>query len=312
MLDCVEHGGGNGQHGGMYTVADLIDAYDRGLQVAVSSGNKSSKTRDWYTFQFKKLRRAAGHLPASELRVWHLHAIKITHHFARAIRSLYAWSTDNDLTPKNPFQKLEIPKCGQRERTVTRTELCRLMLASPRRFRRYLFLLAHTMARPSEIRLLRWSEIDFEKRVVSLRDFKAKDKRRDGLKVRAIPLDRRAVFLLSRMARRRSSDYVFDCVDGSPWSYNSVRSMMRKARREAGLEGDGERIVCYTLRHTGATNAMRAGVQTTLLAKMLGHAKVTTTQRYQHPTTDDLVDAIEQVERAARDDRRSNPKPDRE
>jgi integrase len=310
MPDRVEHAGDYGHSGEMFTVGHLIDAYDRGLQVAVNSGHKSSKTREWYGWQFKKLRSAAGTMPAAELRIWHLHAVRITHHFARAIRSLYAWSTDNDLTPKNPFTKLEIPKCGQRERTVTRSELCRLMQAAPRRFRRYLFLLAHTMARPSEIRLLRWSEIDFEKRVVSLRDFKAKDKRRDGLKVRSIPLDRRALLLLSRMARRRSSEYVFDSIDGSPWSYNAVRSMMRKARRGAGLEGDGERIVCYTLRHTGATNAMRAGVQTTLLAKMLGHAKVTTTQRYQHPTTDDLVDAIDQVERAARDDRRSHPKPD--
>lgn len=310
MHDDVEHLTPVPHSGAMFTVANLIDAYDRQLQVAVNSGHKSSKTRDWYGWQFKKLRAAAGTLPAAELRVWHLHAVTMTHHFTRCLRSLYAWSTDNDLTPKNPFTKLEIPKCGQRERVVSRSEVCRLYLASTRKFRKYLFILSHTMARPSEIRLLRWSEIDFVKRVISLRKFKAKDKRSDGVKVRQIPLDRRTMMLLTRMARGRgTSDFVFSTLDGEAWSYNAIRTMMRKARKTAGLEGDGERIVCYTLRHTGATNAMRAGIQTTLLAKIMGHAKVTTTQRYQHPTTDDMVDAIDQIERAARDSRGSDSQP---
>ena len=64
---------------------------------------------------------------------------------------------------------------------------------------------------------------------------------------------------------------------------------------KAGLNTEGERVVCYTLRHTGATNAMRAGIQTTLLAKIMGHAKVTTTQRYQHPTSLDMVEAVDAI-----------------
>jgi integrase len=286
----------------MFTVSHLIDTFDRQLEHAVNTGSKSIKTRDWYGWQFKKLRAAAGSLPAAEVRIWHLHSVKITHHFARALRALFAWSTENDLTPKNPFAKLEVPKCGQRERVISRTDVAKLYLSAARRFRRYLFILTHTMARPSEIRLLRWSEVDLEKRVISLSRFKAKDKRRDGVRVRQIPLDRRSVMMLKAMRRKAVSPFVFSDSDGEAWTYNTVRSRMRACRKRAGLDDGDERVVCYTLRHTGATNAMRAGIQTTLLAKIMGHSKVTTTQRYQHPTTDDMVDAIDRLsERKHRD-----------
>lgn len=277
----------------MFTVTNLIETFDRQLQASVSAGTKAEATRDWYFWQLKKLKAAAGSLPAAELRVWHLNEVKITNHFARALRALYGWASDNDLTPKNPFLKLQIPKAGQRERTVSRAELTKLYLACNRQYRRYLFLLAHTMCRPSEIRLLKIEDIDVKNRVIILTDFKGKKARMDGIKARVIPLDRSAVMLITAMLRQGKGPYLFGGL--KPWSYTSVRSAMRRARLKAGLNTEGERVVCYTLRHTGATNAMRAGIQTTLLAKIMGHAKVTTTQRYQHPTSVDMVEAIDAI-----------------
>lgn len=275
----------------MFTVNNLIDSFDAWLLASVRSGIKKQVTREWYDFQLRKLRKAAGNMPAAELRVWHLNCVTLSHHLARAVKALYGWALENDLVPKNPFTKLEVPKAGQRERVLSRAELVRLYVAASRPFRRYLFVMAHTIARPGEIRQLRWDQIDLTARVIRLSDFKAKNRRRDGMKVRMIPLDRRAVCLLSRI--RRSGEYVFG--GAKPWTYHAVRSMMRRARAAAGLNGEGERIVCYSLRHTGATNAIRAGVSISVLAEMMGHTKVTTTQRYQHLDTADLVDGIDQV-----------------
>jgi site-specific recombinase XerD len=49
------------------------------------------------------------------------------------------------------------------------------------------------------------------------------------------------------------------------------------------------------MRHTGATNATRKGVTDNTLARVMGHSRTQTTNRYQHLAGDDLVDAIDRV-----------------
>ena len=71
---------------------------------------------------------------------------------------------------------------------------------------------------------------------------------------------------------------------------------MRAARRRAELEeedGAGERIVCYSLRHTGATDAVRDGLDAAELADIMGHTSISMTRRYLHRTAADLVAVID-------------------
>ena len=51
----------------------------------------------------------------------------------------------------------------------------------------------------------------------------------------------------------------------------------------------------HILRHTFATEANRSGVDLKALQALLGHSQITTTSRYLHPTTDDLVSAIDKM-----------------
>jgi integrase len=281
--------------GEMFTLSKLVTVFTRHLDTAVKCGRKSQSTRNWYGYQLAHIVKAAGSMPAAELRVYHLHEVEITNAIGRALKCLYAWAMENDLVPKNPFLKLDVPDCGQRERVLQRTEMARLYRAARRPFRLYLFVVAHTIARPGEIRLLRWDQISLEKRTIELTDFKAKDKRRDKLKVRIIPLDSVTLRLLKNMQRNATSEFVFVSRFGKPHTYNSMRSAMARSRERAGLDiNEGERIVCYSLRHTGATQATQNGVDLLVLARMMGHSKVTTTQRYVHLETEDLVEAAEQ------------------
>jgi integrase len=64
-------------------------------------------------------------------------------------------------------------------------------------------------------------------------------------------------------------------------------------------ENDVPKITCHSLRHSFATAAIRSGAPVELVSKMLGHTNITTTyNRYVRPLQDDLMDAVEILNRA--------------
>lgn len=288
----------------MFAVKHLVKSYLDHLTVKVKLGQTEPSTLEWYRGQLAKLTEAAGKFPAAELRAPHLVAVEFTYHFVRALKALYKWAADEDtlLVPKDPFRKLKPPPCGERQRILSRTEMRLLYDASIRAHQRFLFVLRRTIARPGEIRLLVWGDIQWDRRLITLRKFKGKKRRTDGVKVRTIPLDRSALRMLRNLHRKAghpgpSEPVWLDCRWGRQLTANALRCRMRKARLLAGLDPEGvdERVVCYTLRHTSATDATRKGVTDTTLAKVMGHSRSSTTNRYQHLAGDDLVDAIDRV-----------------
>jgi integrase/recombinase XerC len=51
-------------------------------------------------------------------------------------------------------------------------------------------------------------------------------------------------------------------------------------------------LSAHILRHTLATNLLRAGVDIVVVAELLGHTRLDTTRRYTLPTHADLEDAV--------------------
>lgn len=287
----------------MLKVKNLTQSFLSNLTVRVKLGQAEQSTHVWYRIQFDKLDKAAGDFPAAELRAHHLVSVDFTYHFVRALRALYRWAADEDvsLVPKDPFKKLKPPPCGERQRILTRPEMLRLYLASSRRLRRFLFVLAHTIARPGEIRGLRWGQVNWDRRLILLSKFKGKKRRGDGLKVRPIPLDLATYRMLRNVWERRGrpgdDQPVWLDRFGKEWTGNAVRCQMRRARVVAGLDPEGveERVVCYTMRHTSATEATRSGMPMQTLARVMGHTRTATTDRYQHLAGDDLVAAVDLI-----------------
>lgn len=286
----------------MFKVRDLTRSFLGELAGRVKTGQTEAATLAWYRAQLVKLDQVAGDVGAAELRTHHLHAVEFTHHFVRALRALYRWGVDEDqqLVPRDPFKKLKPPPCGERSRVLTRPEFRRLYLSSPREFRRFLFVLSRTLARPGEIRCMTWGSIQWERRLITLVKFKGRKRRTDGVKLRTIPLDLVTLRLLRNKYRRAGSPAPDASVwldrGGKPLTSNALRCRMRLARFKAGLNPAGaERVVCYTLRHTGATNASRRGIRGKLLSDWMGHARSATTDRYQHLDGADLVEAADQL-----------------
>jgi len=277
---------------------ELTGAFLAHVQLMVRAGVTEPTTLDWYRSQFAHVAHL-GAFPAAELRTHHLGNIELTNALARALKRLYRWAAAEDLIPRDPFARLAVPPCGERRRVLTRAELARLYRAASAPFRRLLFVQLRTLARPGEIRGLVWSQVRFDLRVILLDRFKGQKRRRDRLRVRAIPFDKVTARLLANLFRKSQDSSppgrVFVNTRGRPWSANAARCAMRRARCLAGLNDGGENVCLYTLRHTSATNAIRANVALKKVAEVMGHARTATTERYLHLDLGDLVGAIDQA-----------------
>jgi integrase-like protein len=67
----------------------------------------------------------------------------------------------------------------------------------------------------------------------------------------------------------------------------------------------------HDARHTAATLLIEQGVHIRVIQEVLGHARVTTTERYAHVATLQMKDASERMGEAlwARDEANCNPRP---
>jgi integrase len=281
------------------TVAQLVELFLLHLAGAVAGGRKAPATRTFYRCQLAHLVRVAGHLPAAALAVGDLVGTPHTSQFTRSVRCLYRWARLPD-----PLDGITPPAEGQRQRTLTPGERIRLLRRCGFELKRILWFLSKCGARPQELRELRWCEVHERERVIRLVKFKARDRRKDGVRVRMIPLPVEAARVLGYWRRTRQpagGELVFTNERGRPWTSAALRLAVARARHRARLDvGGGEQVVSYTLRHTFATEKATAGIQETALADILGHTSLATTRRYVHRRAEDLVRALDSVARPPR------------
>lgn len=76
------------------------------------------------------------------------------------------------------------------------------------------------------------------------------------------------------------TDYIFESSqrEGQPFCKVGARRIMQRAFEKAGVEG----FHPHALRHSFATNICRNGAPLPIAQKMLGHARITTTEVYVH------------------------------
>jgi len=144
-----------------------------------------------------------------------------------------------------------------------------------------------TGMRKKEILGLQWSDVDFERGFVNIRDSEAKGKQGE-----IIPMNSLARSVLIKVKQRSKSEYVFPNKKGGRLQETAYQKHLRRIRERAGLPKSFRPM--HGLRHTFASNLASSGkVDLYTLQKLLTHKTPNMTQRYAHLRDDALIKASE-------------------
>lgn len=179
---------------------------------------------------------------------------------------------------------LSVEELGRLLDTLSRMEATGEIAAGPAAAYRLLVL---TGARLGEVRTLKWSDIDWDRRHILLNEHKSNA---NGAKV--IPLNEAAVAVLKGLPRMEGSLYVFPGADPERPLVN-LQKPWRKIRARAGLED----VRIHDLRHSFASFGIGAGLSLPIVGGLLGHRSQQATATYAHLATDPLRQASDAIGR---------------
>ena len=206
------------------------------------------------------------------------------------------------LLDHNVVAAVDPPRAPRPQLSVWTVDQLRDFLAVARshRLSAAFVLLATTGMRRSEVLGLRWSDIDFDDRSLSIIRTLTVVAGRPIVTAPKTAASRRLVYLdastiVALQAHRGASassrdDYVFRSTDGQPVNPASFSTTFDRLVARSGLP----HIRLHDLRHTYATLALRLGTHPVLLSERLGHTSIAVTiDRYSH--------VIPSIDRAAAD-----------
>ena len=79
-----------------------------------------------------------------------------------------------------------------------------------------------------------------------------------------------------------------------PQNINAVEHSWRMVRKKLGLAHEKD-FVMHSLRHTCITRLLKKGIGIEVVSKIVGHKEIRMTQRYNHPSKDDLKDKLKKI-----------------
>jgi integrase/recombinase XerC len=206
------------------------------------------------------------------------------------LRSFFRWACREEHVEKNPAHGLPSPRLPRTlPRAMTLPDTERLLGAEeegfiPERERALFELLYATGLRVSEAAGLDVEDVELSSRLVRVTG--------KGSRERIVPFGETAgdalrEYLPSRAALRRRAE-ANDPSAGEPLFVNArggrltPRSMARLLKRRLRAAGLPAEISPHALRHTFATHLLEAGADLRAIQELLGHASLSTTQKYTH------------------------------
>ncbi|WP_338045907.1 site-specific tyrosine recombinase/integron integrase [Methermicoccus shengliensis] len=140
-----------------------------------------------------------------------------------------------------------------------------------------LALLYYAGLRLSEVRNLKWQDIDFERGLIHIKQAK-------GEKERVIFLHKNLKDLLINYGIRKS-ELVLISERDRKYNKRTIQQIVKNAAKKAGIK---KKVTPHTLRHSFATHLLETGADIRYIQQLLGHKSLRTTQIYTHVANKDI------------------------
>ncbi|AFM40274.1 site-specific recombinase XerD [Desulfosporosinus acidiphilus SJ4] len=259
----------------------------------------TERTYEKYAWHVKRLIPVIG-----DLEVFNLGPLEIRERLKkieglseRTVKDLYAtmrtalnYASSLELIGSDLMRGIRSPKVVRKDRNVLDLKELAVFLKIAKDYKHYLIIriLALTGMRTGEALGLKWRDVDFEKRTITIvraadtKHRKLKDTKTENSK-RVIELDEESIEELSKLFKSISSkvssnDLIFQNGDGRPLRYGAVMNTKNRVLAKSGLH----HIRLHDLRHGVASILIDQGHPVTLVAATLGQTPSTTANTYSH------------------------------
>ena len=192
-----------------------------------------------------------------------------------SIKSFFRFMVDAGVLPSNPAKSVEQPKYEQLPpKVLTKTEYRALRDAcrGDIRMTAIVELLLQTGMRISELANLKLEDLDLDKNVISINTV-------DTGVSRKVPMNemaKRALVEYLKTRPRARENTVFLTKTCKPFLIRNIRNSIDRYFRLAGLKD----VKVNDLRHTFIVEQLRAGVPLIYVSQLVGHKRITTTEKY--------------------------------
>lgn len=203
-----------------------------------------------------------------------------------ALRSFFKYLMREGVVPMNPARSVATPKREKTLPAVLQTADIAILFEQPDhsplgiRDRAWLELLYASGLRISELVAIDLEDLELRSRLVKVRG--------KGAKERIVPFGSKAQQALQTYLATRADDEpaLFLNYRGERITTRSVRRLFDRYVRAASLKAG---VSPHTLRHSFATHLLNAGADLRSIQELLGHASLSTTQKYTHLNDAELI-----------------------
>ena len=275
-----------------------------------ASVRKSIDTMKIENWQFRAwIAPALGHLPLRDIRASHVESMvakmreagkapRTQEHVKTLLSGIITTAINEELiSGPNPCYKVKLPKTdNQRIRFLSPDEatlLLETLGARSQQVHDEALLALFCGLRAKEIFSLTWADIDFENKMIFVKDSKNKKLNRHAYMTVEVE-----AMLKSRMSGQTPGALVFPKMDGEKQKAVSTtfRDTVRDLGWNNGVSDRRLRVVFHSLRHTFASWLVMDGVPLFTVSKLMGHSDISMTMRYSHLAPDHLRQGASHME----------------
>jgi integrase/recombinase XerC len=211
-----------------------------------------------------------------------------------AIRKLFTFMEENQVIAGNPANTVKGARREEKEPGILyREQYKALLYEASENVRDYAIIMTflQTGIRLSELANLGLEDVDFDNKVLTIRQGK-------GKKDRHIPLVDEEVKALRNYLRYRASQVVLDdeifflAKNGTSLNVSTVKYIVAKYVKKAGIR---KKVSVHTLRHTFGAHKADKNMGIATLQAMMGHKKKETTLKYIHLARTNLRQEMSQT-----------------